>query len=120
MNKPQPAAPTFSLYVSSIEEFTVARFGTRSFIGAVRDPQDPTKITWTPDVIVPIPANEHQKYLREYTRALKPGGGLRVRTAAEYAAQTEAQKAAKKAAVDAAAAAAAAVESTITSSKDSE
>ena len=89
------------LFVSSVEGHAVTRYGTTRYargipspgllIGAERDPREPTKITWFPNVIVHIPENEVASYSREYARAIREGA-LKKRTEAEYAQQQEASK----------------------------
>jgi hypothetical protein len=67
-------------YFSSVEGAAVPRFGSRSFIGAVRTAKG---FSWTPDAVVAVPDEETGRYLREYARVIR-AGALRERTAADH------------------------------------
>ncbi len=105
MNEPQ-----FALYVSSVEGHVVTRFSSHkmgrrpTLIGAIRDHNDPTKITWDTKRIVGIPEAEYTRFGREYNREIN-AGGLTKRTAKEYAEQLKANAAADRKAIDVAQAA---------------
>jgi hypothetical protein len=81
------------LFVSSVKDHAVTRFGSGKAIGGVpfpgiligaeRDPEKPDQIRWFPDRIIHIPEPEASVYAREYARALRDGS-LRKRTEAEY------------------------------------
>lgn len=81
-------APVFPLYVSSVAGRAFLRPGTngRSYIGASRDPVDPTKFAFEPERVVPVSDDELRQYGRAYRRALADGD-LRARTQAEYETQ---------------------------------
>ena len=61
----------------------VTRWGTRSFIGADRDPAKPRTIHYFPGRVLPIFKAEFRRYRSEYNDALKAGHLLR-RTEADY------------------------------------
>jgi hypothetical protein len=79
-------APAFALFVSSVAGMPVTRFGTRTLIGAARRHLEPTIVDYTPELIVPLPADEYARYRREYNRALA-NGSLRRRSAEDWRAQ---------------------------------
>lgn len=81
------------LYVSSVEGHLVTRFGAKLYIGASRNPADPSQITWDLGLVVKIPEAEVLAYGREY-RAAIAAGSLLVRTAADFEAFVAAQAAA--------------------------
>lgn len=86
------SASPFAAFVSSVEGYAVARYGSAShgrhgeLIGATRDPVDPTKITWDTSAIVPLTHKEWAQYRREYEREIRIGA-LRRRTRDEYESQ---------------------------------
>lgn len=93
------SAPEFVLFVSSVQDRTVYRFGTRQLIGAKRvydpplrpdeDPATRSVVTkWQPERIVPITANEFQRYGAEYRGAIADGA-LKERKREEYQAQRD-------------------------------
>ncbi|HXJ75596.1 MAG TPA: hypothetical protein VNM37_22260 [Candidatus Dormibacteraeota bacterium] len=73
----------FDLFVSCVEGYPVTRYGSRTFIGARRDPAKPNEIIWSPDQVVAIPRSEYTRHRREYDRAVKDGE-LRLRTEADW------------------------------------
>ncbi len=83
-----PAA-AFALFVSSVDGHPVARWGTRTLVGAARRLLEPTVIDYTPELVVALPHTELARYRREYTRALA-AGSLRLRTADDWRAQNAA------------------------------
>jgi hypothetical protein len=125
------AAPTidFALFVTHIEGHIVRRYGAGSNIGVTRadkaqakkiavtarsgekrerDISSPwsndTSLVWDTETIVPIPRVEFERYRKEYTRALKEGGGLEAHSKEQWEAQHKARKAKAKEAADEAAA----------------
>lgn len=65
------AAARFALFVSCNEAAgPVTRFGTRTIIGGARNAKDPTRVEFTPELVVAIPHDEYNRYRREYDRAL--------------------------------------------------
>ena len=98
-----------ALYVSPVAGHLVERPGTGArgrapvYIGAARDPADPTIITWREHEIVAISPAEQMRHAREYRRLLADGA-LRRRTEAEHAAETSAAAAADRPRPNAAAA----------------
>lgn len=81
-------AAAFALFVSSVEEHLVTRYGTRTFIGAERDKNG---IKWNTKAIVAIPHDEYRRYRREYDRALRDKS-LTPRTEAEWNAQNRSEE----------------------------
>jgi Pyruvate/2-oxoacid:ferredoxin oxidoreductase gamma subunit len=117
------AAP-FGLFVSCVEGQPATRYGTRTLIGAERRHDDPRVIDYDPDIIVAIPADELQRYRREYSDMLRDGA-LVQRSAEDWVAQEELaleqareRAAAKAKAREEAAAAAAAAEQSPSSASD--
>lgn len=55
-------------YFSPVDGHVVARFGTGSNIGASRGPNG---FVINPDMVVPIPVSEIQRYTKEYSDALR-------------------------------------------------
>lgn len=114
MANPKPIPePDSDLYVSSVEGHLVSRFGTarpgvgNQLIGASKAPKigkDDKPITgpdgsvldwvlaWHTDEITWIPAAEHERFFREYRRAIEDGA-LTVRTKAEFEAARAAARA---------------------------
>lgn len=78
----------FGLFVSSVEGRPVARFGTKTLIGAERDPSKPRKIVYRTKDIVPIPVDEAERYSREYGRLIADGDLVK-HTADEWTKQTQ-------------------------------
>lgn len=104
------SAPEFTLFVSSVPNRTVYRFGTRVLIGAKRvydPPLQPNEdiatrervTTWQPERIFPIPKAEAERYGAEYRGALADGA-LKERTREEWEAQNQKDFAAEKAAAE--------------------
>ena len=58
-------------YFRSVAGMVVPRYGTVSFIGAMRDKVQGW--VWDTDLVVRIPEFETTRYLREYRRALADG-----------------------------------------------
>ncbi len=73
-------------YFSCKDGASVARYGTSRFIGAKRTADGMVIDT---SKVVAIPDNEHRRYYREYTNAVRQGV-LIVRTEAEFDANTPA------------------------------
>lgn len=87
----------FGLFVSSVEGKPVSRFGAPGvFIGADRDPDNPRKLRYQPERVVPIPLEEVTLYGREYARLIADGE-LVSRDAKAWAAQEAADKKAAEA-----------------------
>jgi len=78
----------FALFVSSVEGRPVTRYGTKTLIGADRDPSNPRKINYRTKDIVPLPTDEAERYSREYARHIEDGD-LVAHTAAEWEQQTQ-------------------------------
>lgn len=78
----------FGLFVSAVEGQPVRRYGTPSMIGAERTVAAPNVITYDTALVVAIPVEESDRYLREYTRALRDGSLIQ-RTAEEWLAQQQ-------------------------------
>lgn len=127
---PAPAIE-FALFVTPIEGQIVTRYGAGSYIGVTRQDKPRGKtltmvdkhgatrerfvaspwgndstLAWDTETIVPIPRVEFEKYRKEYTRAIAPGGGLKTHTREQWDAQrkerkAKAQEAAAKAEADA-------------------
>lgn len=102
--------PEFTLFVSSVPNRTVYRFGTRVLIGAKRvydpplqpdeNPATRERVTaWQPERIFPIPKAEAERYSAEYRGAIADGA-LKERTKVEWEAQTQKELAAEKAAAE--------------------
>lgn len=101
----------FVLFVTPIEGKLVARYGTGSYIGCVRQRVEPAteaerkalarkqpwartsiELKWDTETIVPIPRAEFDRFRKEYTRATAPGGGLHKHTKAAWEQQVKARK----------------------------
>jgi len=70
MGKSAASADAFGLFVSSVEGHPVARFGTKTLIGADRDPDNAKKIRYRTKEIIAIPNAEADRYAREYARLI--------------------------------------------------
>ncbi len=81
----------FGLFVSSVQDHPVTRFGTRTIIGATRSSKTPTVVTFDTSAIVAIPIEEYERFSREYDRALG-NGSLERRKPAEWQAQLASQR----------------------------
>ena len=68
-------------YFSPVAGAVVPRYGSQSFIGVRRDPEQGW--VWDLDAIVPVPTSQVDQYQREYRRALADGH-LNEHTLAEY------------------------------------
>lgn len=73
----------FALYVSCVPGRLVTRYGTRTYIGATRDPSAEGGVRYDPETVVALTATELADYRREYDRALG-AGSLRERTAEDW------------------------------------
>lgn len=95
----------FSLFVSCVEGQLCTRYGSRTYIGAERDPKT-NEIHWFPDRIVAIPAAEHARFRKAYNRIVADGD-VKVRSQADWDAQcareTKAERKAHQRAAEAAA-----------------
>lgn len=87
-------APVPNLYVRPVPGRLVTRFGSSQYIGAIRPFPHPTQaaidagespVRWDPAVVVLIPEAEANRYLREYTSAIRHGDLVRA-TEAEHVA----------------------------------
>jgi hypothetical protein len=58
--------------VQSVEGRPVTRYGTKIFIGAVRDPDRANKLVYTSDPVT-LPRDEAERYRREYLRHITEG-----------------------------------------------
>ena len=76
------------LYLSSVIGQVVQRYGTKTLLGCERDPADPSVVSWRPELVVAISADEARRFAKEYRRAVT-AGSLVTRTAAEWRAQQE-------------------------------
>lgn len=59
--------------VRSVEGRPVTRYGTPVLIGAVRDPEKPNKLIFSPADVITIPRDEAERYRREYLRHVAEG-----------------------------------------------
>jgi hypothetical protein len=76
-------------YFSCVPGRVAHRFGTKSLIGAVRGKLG---YEWNEAEVVPLPASELRRYLREYNRLLRgPKAALIERSRADYEAYAEKQ-----------------------------
>lgn len=89
------AATGFALFVSSVDGQPVARWGSRTLIGASRSAATPTVVDYDTELVVAIPEDEYRKFSREYDRALG-NGSLKRRDEKAWLAQNR-QPEAKKA-----------------------
>ena len=80
------ATDVFGLFVSSVEGSPCTRFGTKTLIGAERDPDNAKKIRYRTKEIVAIPRAEADRYAREYARLISDEA-LVVHTADEWSEQ---------------------------------
>ncbi len=64
------------------------RYGTRTFIGADRGIEDPTKMVYDTKRVVALSVAELARYRREYRRAIR-NGSLTERKVSEWTAQNK-------------------------------
>ena len=86
---PAPDPSPFALFLScNPDGGLVARYGTRTFLGADRDATNPSRVKYYPERVVAVSVAEYRRFRREYNRAMTNGSVVR-RTAAEWIEQNK-------------------------------
>lgn len=62
-----------AVQVRCVEGRPVTRYGTPIFIGAVRDPEQPNKLTYDTAAVITLPRDEAERFRREYVRHIVEG-----------------------------------------------